>query len=107
MSNALSQLPENFQQCRENRHPWSDYNVIEQGTQLEQIQICPRCGNQRSRILSTSKRSYGHIVRKWQIKYVEKEYLLKLESPLTADDWGEMRMGLLAEYRRRKSGSRK
>ena len=95
MTNALTSLPETFQECREYRHPWQDSNIVQARSELEQVQICPRCGNTRSRILSLRKTSYGHIVRKWQIKYEQKTYLLKRDQHVTADDWGEMRLSLL------------
>jgi hypothetical protein len=95
MANQLTALPENYQTCREYRHPWEDHNVVERRSEVEQIQVCPRCGNERFRVLSLRKSDYGHIVRRWQIRYTEKGYLLKPKTKVTADDWGEMRMSLL------------
>jgi len=93
----LLNLPHEYQECREYRHPWQDSNVIEQGREIEQVQVCPRCGNERSRVLSLRKGNYGHVVRSWQIRYRTKTYLLKRSDGqrATADEWGQMRMTLL------------
>jgi len=98
----LLELPQEYQECREYRHPWQDSNVIEQGREIEQVQVCPRCGNERSRILSLRKGSYGHVVRRWQIRYRTKTYLLKHTDDgqrATPDEWGAMRMALLGFQR--------
>jgi len=96
LRSELAALPTDYQQCRENRHPWAEHNVIEEGSTLLQVQKCPRCGNERQRRLSLRKRSYGHVLDKWHIRYTAKGYLLKhLDRPLTADDLGEMRMLLI------------
>jgi hypothetical protein len=96
----LMALPVKFQECREYRHTWRDSNVIETGSKLEHVQKCPRCGNERVRVLSLSKRNYGHVIRSWQMRYTAKEYLLKRgehDDGLrpTEDERGALRMHLL------------
>ena len=99
MRAALANMPEGFWSCRENRHHWFDSNAVEDTRErtIEQIQKCTNCGNERWRLLSKRKQSYGHIVTKWKIRYVEKNYLFKkgVSAELTADDFGEKRMAEL------------
>lgn len=99
MRAELANLSESFQRCRENKHQWTDSNVIEhtRDKALEQIQVCHICGNERWRLLSVRKQSYGHKLTKWHIRYTDRAYLLPkgVYKELTEDDFGEMRMGLL------------
>jgi hypothetical protein len=95
----LANLSEAFQQCRENKHQWTASNVIEhkRDRMLEQVQVCHICANERWRLLSLRKDSYGHRLSKWHIRYTDKAYLLPkgVAKELTEDDFGELRMQLL------------
>ena len=96
-------MPTQYQECREYRHTWQDSNVVESGYEVEQIQVCPRCGNERSRVLSLRKASYGHVTKKWAMRYRQHDYLLKRDEKgehVTADEWGSMRMTLLGYERK-------
>jgi hypothetical protein len=95
----LFELPQNFQECREYRHPWAPHTVEEAAYLVTETQICPRCGNERFRVLSKRKASYGHVIKRWQMRYREKNYLLKKEDRPTVDDMGVMRMGLIGYER--------
>jgi hypothetical protein len=95
----LANLRQEFQRCRENKHQWRDHNVIEhtRDKAIEQVQVCAVCGNERWRLLSLRKSTYGHRLTKWHIRYTDKSYLFPkgVAGELTEDDYGELRMQLL------------